>query len=59
VIIDFELAFVETPGNKPTIRVENLVDHDQRELLDVWQYRSPCNNSGCCGNDSRNAFCLI
>jgi len=59
VIIDFELAFVETPDNKPTIMVENLVDNDHRELRDVWQHRSPCDIAGCCGKDSRNTLRLI
>ncbi|KAI1288156.1 P-loop containing nucleoside triphosphate hydrolase protein [Xylaria venustula] len=51
VIIDFELAFVERPENKPTIGVEDLVDDDRRELVDVWRQHTPCDIPGCCGND--------
>ncbi|KAI1462622.1 P-loop containing nucleoside triphosphate hydrolase protein [Annulohypoxylon moriforme] len=51
VIIDFQLAFIEQPENKPKIGVDNLVDDDPRELSDNWQYCTPCGIAGCCGND--------
>ncbi|RWA06679.1 hypothetical protein EKO27_g8426 [Xylaria grammica] len=51
VIIDFELAFVEKPENKPIIGVEDLVDDDMRELADVWRQHTPCDIPGCCGSD--------
>ncbi|KAI0885474.1 P-loop containing nucleoside triphosphate hydrolase protein [Annulohypoxylon maeteangense] len=51
VIIDFQLAFIEQPENKPKIGVDNLIDDDPRELLDNWLHCKVCGNAGCCGND--------
>ncbi|KAJ5494612.1 hypothetical protein N7463_010699 [Penicillium fimorum] len=51
VIIDFQLAFLETPDNKPQIGLDSLVDHDYRETNLGYFRCVQCGTEGCCGND--------
>ncbi|KAI1740315.1 hypothetical protein F4680DRAFT_116087 [Xylaria scruposa] len=52
VIIDFELAFIQTKIEKPALGLrDNLVGDDLRELSSVLADDSICDQPGCCGNE--------
>ncbi|KAI1751862.1 hypothetical protein F4782DRAFT_170857 [Xylaria castorea] len=52
VIIDFELAFIQTKIEKPALGLrDKLVADDRRELASLPATDSICDLSGCCGND--------
>ncbi|KAK3305667.1 uncharacterized protein B0T15DRAFT_396394 [Chaetomium strumarium] len=53
VIIDFELAFIQTKIDKPSLGLQDrLVSDNMRELRDSVKTMHPmCEQAGCCGND--------
>jgi len=53
VIIDFELAFLQSKIDKPSLGLQDrLVTDDPRELRDTKQsMHDMCDRAGCCGND--------
>ncbi|KAI8630080.1 hypothetical protein F5Y19DRAFT_431078 [Xylariaceae sp. FL1651] len=52
VIIDFELAFLQTKINRPSLGLrDQLVDDDKREVGDVVVMDHVCTEAGCCGNE--------
>ncbi|KAI0548396.1 hypothetical protein F4679DRAFT_551013 [Xylaria curta] len=52
VIIDFELAFIQTKIEKPALGVrDKLVADDLREFGSVPAAESICDLPGCCGNE--------
>ncbi|KAI1359010.1 hypothetical protein F5Y08DRAFT_93202 [Xylaria arbuscula] len=52
VIIDFELAFLQTIINRPSLGLrDKLVDDDMGEVGDVRLVHHVCSVPGCCGND--------
>jgi hypothetical protein len=53
VIIDFELAFIQTKIDKPSLGLhDRLISDDTREVKDYRKTMHPmCDQPGCCGND--------
>ncbi|KAI0392839.1 P-loop containing nucleoside triphosphate hydrolase protein [Xylariaceae sp. FL0594] len=49
VIIDFELAYVEQPANKPTFMVDGLISHSHTEFNVDWSHEPLCMAPRCCG----------
>ncbi|GAP85202.1 putative AAA family ATPase [Rosellinia necatrix] len=52
VMVDFELAFIQTTIERPSFGLwDRLVDDDVREILDAEITDQFCREPGCCGND--------
>lgn len=54
VIVDFELAFMQSKIDKPALGLQDrLVSDDHREFRDDSKLMHPmCDRPGCCGNDA-------
>ncbi|KAJ8113299.1 hypothetical protein ONZ43_g5184 [Nemania bipapillata] len=51
VIIDFELAFIQTKFDKPVFGVQELTSDNLREFMFTPTKDHICPEPGCCGND--------